>query len=488
MGGRQQAAHRHRGRAPAGDHRANAVARHPELGHVQRGPQHHAAVPTKGRRRGTEPGGGRVSAAQPDPGRDPGRRHGAGGEPERRDLQRHQPGQRAQPGGGRRHHERRAVPRQWPVWRQWPADFPRRRRPHRGAGGRAPPDLDAGLLDHGRRLCAAAGQGGRQRRHDRYPGGPGTTGGRRQLRHQARAGDGGQSVVHHPGQRGDARGRDGPCRKHRPDPGRPGRRDIDRRRGGATRCAVVEHFGERPRHPALGRGGRGWPDHAGRRQRHGDPAGSGRRPGAGQPARWPARAPGRADRCAHGRGRQRPARPVPRGNPQRRHGRFRGGFHDAGHGRADRGPRRPAQPAARRRGAGRGRRGGRARRHGKQQHQNQRAGQRAARRPAQSRQRQAQQQRCVGGSARAGVGAGGNQRLCHRSLVHGGGATGSERLSRHAAARGRRMDGARRQCRVQWRRRGDARRFVHQSVRRHPGRAGRHDPPELVARRGRPLV
>ena len=84
---------------------------------------------------GAQPGQRPERTGQPDSGPDQGRRHGDADQPQRHRLQRQQPGQCAQPGGGGREHHRYPVPRPWPVFRQQrhSADVHRCRR--QGAGG-----------------------------------------------------------------------------------------------------------------------------------------------------------------------------------------------------------------------------------------------------------------------------------------------------------------------------------------------------------------
>ncbi|CUI61460.1 Uncharacterised protein [Achromobacter xylosoxidans] len=90
---------------------------HPELGDLQRRPQHHRIVQAAGQFVvGAEPGQRPARAAQPDTGPDRSTRHRHDRQPQRHRLQRFQPGQYAQPGRRRGGDERRPVP-QRPV--QW---------------------------------------------------------------------------------------------------------------------------------------------------------------------------------------------------------------------------------------------------------------------------------------------------------------------------------------------------------------------------------
>ncbi|CUK12891.1 Uncharacterised protein [Achromobacter sp. 2789STDY5608615] len=488
VGRRQEADHRHRGRTPAGDDRADAIARHPELGHVQHRPQHHAAVQAGRRRRGAEPGSGRVGPAQPDPGRDQGRRHGAGGQPERRDLQRYQPGQRAQPGGRGRDHDGCAVPRARHLRRRrrHHPDLQGRARQHRGAGRRAPVHGHARQRHARRRLCAAGRQGSPQRRRDQHAAGPGAAGGGRQFHHPPRPGIGQQHRLHHARQRGaDDRRRAGA--QHRPDPGAAGRHHPDRAARGAGRRAGVDDVGGRARHHPPGRARR-WRGRDAERIRHQRHPG-GRQPddGAGRPARQPAAAGRGRQHRAHPR-RRIPPRPVAAAHQQPGHGGLPGRFAVAGHRRAGGGQGRWPRAGARRRAHRRGRRGRRDRVDGVQQPQDQPAGQRTARRPDQPRQQAAEQQRRLARSPRPGAPGGGQRRQRCRPLVHGRRAAGSGRLPGHAGRAGEPLAGAGRRGALRWRRGGDAGRLGHQPVGRHARRAERRDPPELAARRGRPPV
>ena len=164
--------------AASRDHRADAVARHPELGQLQRRPKYHAAIQAERVRRGAEPRGGRVRETQRDPRRDQGRRHRAGGQSERRDLHRHQPGQRAQPGGRRRHHHRRAVPRQGHLHRcqRHAAHLQGRAGQYRAAAGREHRHSGAGQRRAAAAMCCCWAARS-QRRPDRHAARSGRAGG-----------------------------------------------------------------------------------------------------------------------------------------------------------------------------------------------------------------------------------------------------------------------------------------------------------------------
>ena len=179
-------------------HRADRREGHPELGDLQRRPQHHGAIPPGSELGGAEPRQRSEGAPLADPRPDQGRRHGDDRQPQRRGVRRRRAGERAQPGGRGHAPQRRAVPEQRPVQRgRQDARFHRCSGQDRAASGRGHRDQPSFDRDPVRRLRPAAGPRGRQCRHHHHAQGPGGAGGRRQFRDQARPGHRGQRRLDH---------------------------------------------------------------------------------------------------------------------------------------------------------------------------------------------------------------------------------------------------------------------------------------------------
>ena len=189
-------------RAYHGDGRADRGSGDPQLGNLQHRPADHPAVRPAEQLGGAQPGQRPERPAEPDPGPDQGRRHGDGGQPQRCGVQRQQPGQRTQPGGCRRQHQRQPVPRTRPVFRRQrqPAELHRRRRRGAGGAGLLAADRQSGQLHRGGRLRAVARQRGGERRADRHAQGPGHPGGGRQLLHSPWRRHRWQPALYHPRQ------------------------------------------------------------------------------------------------------------------------------------------------------------------------------------------------------------------------------------------------------------------------------------------------
>ncbi|VFR90704.1 hypothetical protein RAN3_4474 [plant metagenome] len=504
MAGRGPAGADRRGRAAYGGHPSDRAARDPELGEFQRRSRHHLAFRPAGQRRRAQPRRGSRCAPQPDPGRHPRERHGDGGEPERRGVQRQQPGERAQPGGGCRFAHRQPVPRCRPVWRRRRAGVHGRAGCHSDRARSAAGNPSAGLGHARRGLRSDVGPGGVQRRRDRDPARPGAAGRGGRLLHPARLRHARQPAFDHAGQRGGrppraGRRHDGRGRQYRADRGPRGRRHADGpclapgRRGGG------HHHGRHARHhpPAQRRRRCAGAGHAGGTRHHGGAVAGRRTDCPGQPARGAAEGVGRAGCRAHQprlAGLRQPVAPARPARSVAHRGRvgpargFRQRQPHACHGRATGRERGRAGAAAGRRDAGRGRRRGRQGGDGVQQRAGQRAGQRAARRAGEPGQRRAEQWRRLDRPPFPAAPGGGHGWLRGRALVHPGRVARSGRLPGQPAPRHRRVGRAGWHHHAGRQRSGDARRLGHQPGRRFAGRRERLHAAELAARAGWPLV